>query len=81
MLNLKNIFWNRESEPYSKGFNRDSLSKLVIKGSIMEVKGCHGNFVFHWEGMGNARKKWLIVRFQYHSYTWVLHSLWAYDRI
>ena len=24
-------------------------------------KGCHGGFDFHWEGIGNIRKKCLIV--------------------
>ena len=34
MLNLKNLFSNRESEPYSKAFNRDSSPKVIIEGSV-----------------------------------------------
>ena len=36
MLNLKNLFWNAESEPYNKAFNKGSSSKLIIKGSIRQ---------------------------------------------
>ena len=34
MLNLKNLFWNSESEQCSKAFNRDSSPKLMIEGSF-----------------------------------------------
>ena len=36
MLNLENLFWNTESEPYSKAFNTDSSSKFIIDGSIKQ---------------------------------------------
>ena len=34
MLNLKNLFWNSESEQCSKAFNRDSSPKLITEGSF-----------------------------------------------
>ena len=40
MSKLKDLFWNTESEPYSKEFNIDSSSKLIIKGSIGQSLSC-----------------------------------------
>ena len=54
MLNLKHLFWNTESEPYSKVFNRNSSLKRTIEGSVRHRSSW--NFVFHWEKTGNARK-------------------------
>ena len=36
MLNLKNLFWKMECEPYSKAFKRDSSPKLIIEGSVRQ---------------------------------------------
>ena len=54
MLNLKHLFWDTESEPYSKVFNRDSSPKRTIEGSVRHRSSW--NFVFHWEKIGNAKK-------------------------
>ena len=64
MLNLKNLFWNSESEQCSKAFNRDSSPKLMIEGSFR-----HKDFEevvmkilsLTVKKIGNARKKCLIV--------------------
>ena len=51
----------------------DSLSKLITEGAIS--KGRHGDYVFHWQGIGNARKKCLVVSISLPQLHWVLHSL------
>ena len=48
---------NTESEPYIKAFKRDCSTKLKIVGSIRQSR----DFVFHWKGISNARKKCFIV--------------------
>ena len=50
MLNLKNLFRNTESEPYSEAFNRDSSSKLIIKRFIRQRSS--------WRFCLSLRKNW-----------------------
>ena len=59
--------------PYSGAFNRDSPSKLVTGGSIRQ-RSPWRLYVFHWQGISNARKKCLVVFISVNFSTTVTHG-------
>ena len=56
----------------------DSLSVFIRD---LSDKGRHGDYVFHWQGIGNARKKCLVGSISLPQLHCVLNSLWTYSGI
>ena len=49
-LNFRKLFWNTESDPYNKAFNRDSSPKVIIEGSVRRSSS--------WRFCISRRKNW-----------------------
>ena len=52
---------------------------FYLKG--LSNKDRHGDFVFHWQRIANARKKCLLVSISISQLHMATHNLWTYDVI